>query len=699
MKYYFPAKDQSYTYFQTNRSDDLGSTWSSFNLDLQSNLGTMRVAPRLKLNTSSATETNMGCPVAFKFFESGIYAVAGTRVFRNTGGLPQDTFTEDTTTGARTDYSSDYSDLAIYDGFLWGTTGDELLNNNGTYWISRDTLSSSSAHFMTYFQKFDRLYFTDSNTEVRSITTNNGVSLGDSTTQFDITNPAGTTFRYTFDGTGTNPNISSSTVPTGTVIDIDAQNFNSANNVTAFVTNSGTNFFEITNASGVVESNKTIGSGSITLDSYSPTVIGEDYTLNLSAIDHIGGLGNDMQTITCIASNSQYIWVGVLGRSPGRSLKGRIYQWDGISAQVTAEYKLEAQGCLALLIKDDIPYAMDSNGALLKYTGTSFDEIGRLPTNNILLKNCQAATADRFIHPNGLLETRNNTILALVNNENMDNGGTINENFPSGAWEWSEDYGFQHKYAFTYNPGANDTITDFGQNRISRVGAIADVNYTSTDADRNGTMLMGATYFTNASSTLSGIFFDDSNNTVKKKGYFVTTWFNADEIQDTWSRLWATFRRFLSETSSIEFKYRIYEEQPTYATITWVNTTSFTTTTDVSAYGPTASESTGGEVEVIQGTGSGSCVHISSIVEAGGTYTVTLDSAVEGVTTGTAKARFQKWVKLNPAAEPAQINSYLQAAMSASNVRIQVKGCMTFTGDDEFHKMALVSNEDIKITK
>jgi hypothetical protein len=86
---------------------------------------------------------------------------------------------------------------------------------------------------------------------------------GDSTTQFDISNPSGTTFRYTFDGTGTDPLISATTAPIGSYVYLAAQNFNAANNGVFQVTGSGSNYFEVTNASGVTESNKTVGTGSV----------------------------------------------------------------------------------------------------------------------------------------------------------------------------------------------------------------------------------------------------------------------------------------------------------------------------------------------------------------------------------------------------------------------------------------------------
>lgn len=84
---------------------------------------------------------------------------------------------------------------------------------------------------------------------------------GSSTTRFDITNPSGTTFRYTYDGTGTDPNISAANYPVGTIIYIYSPNFNSGNNGSFKVTGSGANYFEVTNASGVAENDKTIGNG------------------------------------------------------------------------------------------------------------------------------------------------------------------------------------------------------------------------------------------------------------------------------------------------------------------------------------------------------------------------------------------------------------------------------------------------------
>ncbi|MBU0847466.1 hypothetical protein KKH23_09810, partial [Patescibacteria group bacterium] len=104
----------------------------------------------------------------------------------------------------------------------------------------------------------------DSNRYISSTGTNVYTSsdIGDSTTQFDITNPSGNTYRYTYDSTGTDPKISEN-VAVGDVIHLMAQNFTAGNKGSFAVTAVSTNYFEITNTSGSAESNKTIGTGAI----------------------------------------------------------------------------------------------------------------------------------------------------------------------------------------------------------------------------------------------------------------------------------------------------------------------------------------------------------------------------------------------------------------------------------------------------
>ena len=82
------------------------------------------------------------------------------------------------------------------------------------------------------------------------------VTLGDSTTQYDITNPAGTTFRYTYDGTGTNPKVGLGYQQIGDLLTTTGFSAGGNNITNIAITGVGSNYVEVTNASGVVASNQ-----------------------------------------------------------------------------------------------------------------------------------------------------------------------------------------------------------------------------------------------------------------------------------------------------------------------------------------------------------------------------------------------------------------------------------------------------------
>lgn len=563
---------------QTNRTDVLGSLWSTFGIDLQSNLGTVRLAPRLRTVSTTGDLANLGCPTAFQYFGGAFRTVAGARLF-NGGATPNATFSQDAATGTPTDCTADSSDLAVFDARLWVTTTDEWLSNGSSHtygdWTGRGALSSGVPHILRYFPKFNRLYVTNGTT-VRSIDTGNTVA-----------------------------------------------------------------------SSG-------------------------DYFISLAS----GNLIMSMDT------TDNQIWLGIQSADTN-DMGGKIMVWDGISADVSRVYPVDAKGVFAIKIDKEtgVPYAIDSNGRLLKFNGSGFQEIGRLPFKQLPV-NPDGNVANRFIHFNGLLPTKNGTVLALVNNLNNDNGTTIEENLPSGVWEWSKENGFVHKHPLTYTTAAASTITDFGQNRLSRVGAIAEANKPSTTSGRNGTIMVGATYYTNASDTSSAVFIDDSLDVIQKNGYFATTKILSPSVVDAWGKFYLRFKRLLDSGDKIVVKYRTSESTAVESSITWVNTTSFTVT---AANVP--SLAVGDEVEVIRGVGSGKCAHVTAITGTT-TYTVTVDETFTGATTTTATARFQKWKKIISEASTAKDYTMTNLVLQDSTW-IQFKVFMQFKGADEIYDIKL----------
>ena len=97
------------TLTQNNRSKILGLLWSSFNLDLESERGVIRVSPRLRINTSAVS--NQGRMVGARVFDQRVFTICGTRIFKNSAETLISTFSEDASSGVQTDYSGNVSDI------------------------------------------------------------------------------------------------------------------------------------------------------------------------------------------------------------------------------------------------------------------------------------------------------------------------------------------------------------------------------------------------------------------------------------------------------------------------------------------------------------------------------------------------------------------------------------------------------------
>jgi hypothetical protein len=595
--------NKSKAYIQNNRTNifPLGNIWSSNNLDLQSNLGVLRISPRLLAHTTFTGNNKYA--TAFRMIDTGTtYAVIGTTIFK--GIIPGTTaFVQDPTGSVPTDCNPLKSDLEIFGSYLCATTDTilttKLYTSDASAWVTKDTLQGG-VHYMTYFKYFDRLYYAYDTAKIRSL---------DST--------------------------------------------------------------------------------------LTPSSLTGDFSLTIST-------SPDNYLISCMKSTSTDIWIGTMNYANGLGI-GKILQWDGISAQVIKEFKVNnARGILAIAIepKYDIPYVFDSNGIISSYNGSGFSEVTRLPFPINKLTRSSDSTpsgSSRNIHPNGMYFTKNGTLRMLISNVLDD--GTVIENMPSGTWEWSIDTGLIHISSVSQTDVSTlSTITDYSQNILPQVGALSDANIANLN-NVNGTMLAGATYThstNNIASVRSGFFCDNSNDDIIKKGYFVSTWFESGEIASSWNGWWTTFKKLLNSTDNIVFKYRLSEEPAKTGTITWIDGTSFTilnSSVDVSKYWTSG---TGGEVEIVQGAGGGICAHITNAVNNAGTWTVTIDESSSATASIKSNARFQKWIKMYPKNPLNTTSTWANWALNTESVpRIQLKGCFTYTGAGEYHKGMLINSEDI----
>lgn len=613
-----PNKDKKF--LQTNRSDTLGNLWSTWNIDLQDNVGAIRLGHRLKLlgKTGDTNLTNLSdAPSDITMFKNSVYFIAGSRIFRSTysgdNDGPNMTFVEDNSTGKRTDWGSLYDSLCTFNGTLCATNSIQSklysLNAIDGTWTDRGVVSGSAGTRLLYFKKYDRLYVLDyANSAINSVNTSWGVST-------------------------------------------------------------------------------TAGSYSITL------------TKN-----------DDGGNLQCFAPASDRIWIGTRRGVSGSASDNTnpntwcsVYDWDGLSAQVTKEYKIPAQGVMSIVMRNDIPIVMDTNGVLREFNGQGFAEIGRLPLlrGQQLLTTAQPQWTANFIHPDGLAVTKDNTILAAINGLVLtgyvsNNASTrMNyENLPSGIWEFDGKGSASHKQSFSLMPSGSTSVSDHGQNIIDQIGSLGYIRIPTSSAYGISEFFTGASFYVDASNTKTGIFVaaPDPATTAtypegQKYGYIVTSWLESPidmrnpAAQEMWQQIWATFKLFNDSSDKIWLKYRTSKQTPTQTDITWTSTTTFTTSTDLSG-------KVGYEVEVLRGTGGGKCAHITSAPYVGGTCTVTLDEAFTGAT-GTATVRVQNWVLTDSWTNMNVDLAHLHVMKAAS--RIQFKLCMQFTGDDEVYQLAVVS--------
>lgn len=371
---------------------------------------------------------------------------------------------------------------------------------------------------------------------------------------------------------------------------------------------------------------------------------------------------------------------------------GYVICWGGITANTPQKViPLDSRGALAGIIKDGTPFIMTVDGRLQYYNGGAFVDapFGRLPVSIFkYLKNPFTSTANRWIHPNGMTLV-DGRINILINNENYDNTTTINENLPSGIWEYDPEIGWYHKNSLSQYDISVGTVKDFGQNRLSAVGALCRLKTDNNSSDSTiGTILAGGKYFSDATTVAAGIWTDDSKDLIQKYGYLTTSKMFASDVVSDFDRFFLRLKKLLASTDRIVFKYRNNDYTNSEVAISWISTTGFTTTSNVSGF------VIGDEVEITQGTGGGKCSHIIAISATDTGYMVEVDETYANAS-GTARARFQKWKKFTTLSN-VNTNVVTFGSIVKNSSWVQFKLCMLFTGNDEIFD--LIFEEINKIT-
>ena len=333
--------------------------------------------------------------------------------------------------------------------------------------------------------------------------------------------------------------------------------------------------------------------------------------------------------IIWIRSDETGTWIGARNKE---NREAEAFFWDESAENYNRSYGLKSDRTFAGIIKDGIPYTINGEGQLLGFNGSGFEEVAVLPPFAQPNKKWKDGnTVNRCVHRNGMAIIENKIHISLNSKINNASGSTM-ENFGSGIYTFDPDEGLRHKYSFSQYDG---TETDYGTFILAQAGALVP-----TDVSK-GLFLAGATISTDDSTTMDAIFFLDVNDSILKRGYFITTKFPASSMEDVFHDLVASFKAFRTSTDRIIVKYRKINDPdfPVIGAGTWSSTTVFTSTASL------GNVVAGNEVEIMIGRGAGTTAHVSTIAFSTPTYTVTLDEAIPNAS-GTAQFLFNNWMKL-----------------------------------------------------
>lgn len=568
----------------------MGTLWSSFNLDLSSNQGKIRVSPRLMTTTTSADDSDLGVPFAFvKDPNQAIwYAAAGSYVFKG-GDVPNDVFTQDAATNTPT-IGVNRADMVVFNGSVYLINGSIYkLSSDGTSWSSITVSANQCNGQACVFGS--RLYFVYGSTSFNNV--------------------------FSIDTSDTPPPSSTNTV--------------SLTSLEAF-------------------------------------------------------------SITCMRSTTSHIWIGA--QDPNEGIQtSRMYRWDGVTNSISTNdtFVIPASAVLAICIKDNTPWIIDSNGILRKFNGAQFEEVDRLPTKiGKYLANPIGGGVNRAVHFNGM-QVDGDDLLILIDGMYNDTNSTQEERIQSGIWKYNSTNGLHHYASVSYwDDQTTVTPTDFGQSRIAQVGALTIAKTTDTTSTTDGSILAGVGYYTTATVSRNAIFVNNLKDTNQKAGYFVTPKIFSPNIQESWQKLYLRIRRLLASTDKIVVKYRVEEDAVKEATITWSNDGDVLSTTQTGL-------SVGDEIEITQGIGSGLCAHITEIETQGSTYHLTIDETVSGISAGTtAKARFQTWKKLGIIDD--QDIDFKSFLIAKESTWVQFKVWILSTGENEIHDI-IITNKPFQLAQ
>ena len=381
-------------------------------------------------------------------------------------------------------------------------------------------------------------------------------------------------------------------------------------------------------------------------------------------------------TATFIFHTKSRVWISCKHDFGGN---GVVIEWDGYSSSHLYEHSVDATAALGGIELNDVPYVVSSAGYVKYYNGSSFVTLEfdglpvKIPFEGVEMSSGMTTPT---IAPRGMAK-KDGRIYILANNTTTSNVQILRKMM---AGVWCLDVGARTFFPM-FGIGQGNGV-DFGQAILSDVGALISLPEYRTTNEFLGSAIVYDVY---TGTTKKIVFSTGGIQSTVNRAFFETARIFTDDISDMWELVWFKFRKFYDSNGKIVVKSRSaepYQDSSSdflKATITWVNTTSFT------AVVPTG-VAVGDEVEIMAGDNAGCLFHISVLSatpDGAATITVTIDEAAPNSSTSAALARFDNWKKIGTIDSSTKTYDKLPVQQNSNFVELKVELRGTFFLLDE----------------
>ncbi len=164
-----------------------------------------------------------------------------------------------------------------------------------------------------------------------------------------------------------------------------------------------------------------------------------------------------------------------------------LFIWNGTGTAAQAAYEVDSNIIFSVCSHDNAVYLTTGNGALLRFNGGGFDQVGAFP----IFYTDQALTdVSNISMYKNTLKSNGNLLFIAFTNENNDNDRLLS--MPDGVWCYDKNVGLYHRYSYSNSLVTKEDILTTSVNTTTNEITVASAPVTGTEfiyRARGGTAL------------------------------------------------------------------------------------------------------------------------------------------------------------------------------------------------------------------